>query len=404
MLELKILNNLFVKCNNEEAIQETLAMNDKYFSKPMLDIIKKCRNKYSANLSLDVDLLVGCDEEFLTGMYDVSDSILSDNKKYLKELKNKYLINELRKTGDDASEKELIKKVENIRDELLEQNTSVRLVSMKDVTNNYYKNIDKQRGQKPLKTGWKKFDNYVQCMPGDLVVVCARPGAGKTAFTMNLVLNMAKQGKRGLFFSLEMSESSVINRLMSIVSKVELNKLKDIEKFDNLSNEELHKLNEASECLSKIDNNLKITSGSITLDKIKSLCKATKGEFDYIAIDYLQLIRTEGRDRYSQVTEISLALKEIAMECNMPVIALSQLSREVEKRADRRPMLSDLRESGQIEQDASIVIGLYRDAYYNPETEDERLMEVGILKNRDGVSACKIHYEFIGENQNVWER
>lgn len=404
MLELKILNNLFVKSNNEVAIQETLAMNDKYFSKPMLDIIKKCRNKYSDDLSLDVDLLQGCDENFLVGMYDVGDSILEDNKKYLRELKNKYIINELRKTSDDTSEKQLIKKVENIRDELLEQNTSVRLVSMKDVSLNYYQNIDKQRGQKPLKTGWKKFDNYIQCMPGDLVVVCARPGAGKTAFTMNLVLNMAKQGKKGLFFSLEMSESSVINRMMSIVSQVELNKLKDIEKFDKLNESEVHKLNEASETLTRIDNRLKITSGSITLDKIKSLCKATKGEFDYIAIDYLQLIRAEGKDRYSQVTEISLALKEIAMECNMPVIALSQLSREVEKRGDKRPMLSDLRESGQIEQDASIVLGLYREVYYDSDFDDERLMEVGILKNRDGVSSCKIDFEFVGENQNVWER
>lgn len=404
MLELKILNNLFVKDKNQEAIQQTLALEDKYFSKPMLDIIKKCRAKYSADLSLDVDLLAGCDENFLMGMYDVGDSKLEDNLKYLKELRNRYIINELRKTSDDTTEKQLLKKVENIRDELLEQNKDVKLVSLKDVNLNYYKNIDNQRGQKPLKTGWKKFDNYIQCMPGDLVIVCARPGAGKTAFTMNLVLNMAKQGKRGLFFSLEMSEGSVINRIMSIVSQVELNKLKDIEKYDKLTNDELHKLNEASEVLTRVDNRLKITSGSITLDKIKSLCKATKGEFDYIAIDYLQLIRAEGKDRYSQVTEISLALKEIAMECKMPVIALSQLSREVEKRADKRPVLSDLRESGQIEQDASIVLGLYREIYYNQDFEDERLMEVGILKNRDGVSSCRIDFEFLGENQNVWER
>lgn len=404
MLELKILNNMFVKTNNKQAVEQTLAMNDKYFSKPMLDIISKCRVKYSADLSLDVDLLKGCDESFLQGMYSVKDSKLEDNAKYLKELKNKFLIKELRHTDDDITTKQLLKKVETVRDEILDENKDVRLVSLSDVSVNYYKNIDKQRGQKPLKTGWEKFDNYIQCMPGDLVVICARPGAGKTAFAMNLVLNMAKQGKKGLFFSLEMSESSIINRIMSIVSKVELNKLKDIEKFEKLSKAELHKLNEASETLTRINSKLKITSGSISLDKIKSLCKATKGEFDYIAIDYLQLIRADGRDRYSQVTEISLALKEIAMECNMPVIALSQLSREVEKRADKRPMLSDLRESGQIEQDASIVLGLYREAYYNDETEDPRLMEVGILKNRDGESGCSIKYEFVGENQNVWER
>ncbi|MGL5243882.1 MAG: replicative DNA helicase [Sarcina sp.] len=404
MLELKILNNLFVKNNNELAIQETLALDNKFFSKPMQRIIDKCKKKYSADFSLDIDLLQGCDEDFLLGMYDVSDSKLEDNSKYLKELKNRYFANELRKTENNLNEKDLLQKVESIRDEILNENKEVKMVSLKKVRINYYENLEKQRGQKPLKTGWKKFDNYIQCMPGDLVIVCARPGAGKTAFTMNLVLNMAKQGKRGLFFSLEMSESSVINRIMSIVSKVELNKIKDIEKFDRLTDKELHKINEASIELDRVDSNLKISSGSITLDKIKSLCKATKGEFDYIAIDYLQLIRANGKDRFTQVTEISLCLKEIAMECNMPVIALSQLSREVEKRADKRPMLSDLRESGQIEQDASIVIGLYRDAYYNPETDDERLMEVGILKNRDGVSSCTIHYEFVGENQNVWER
>lgn len=401
MIERKILNNMFVKNLNDEQIKEVLSIDNKYFSKPMQEIIEKCRAKYASNFSIDIDLLEGCDVNFLNGMYDVEDSIPGDNSKYLNELKNNYCIRELKNIGENSTKNEIIKKVEKVRDELLEQNQNIDMVSLKDVMTKYYTNLESQAGMKPLKTGWSAFDNIIQCMPGDLVIICARPGAGKTAFSMNLALNMAKQGKRGLFFSLEMSESSMINRLMAITSGVELNKLKDLEKYKKLTKEELHMMTEGSEILARIDERLKISSGTITLDKIKTLAKATKGKFDYLVIDYLQLIRAEGKDRFTQVTEISLALKEIAMECKIPVIALSQLSREVDKRADKTPMLSDLRESGQLEQDASIVLGLLRPVYYDPEYEDKTLLECHILKNRDGESGNYLRFDFLGATQRV---
>ena len=211
-------------------------------------------------------------------------------------------------------------------------------------------------------TGFTDLDyDTAGFQPSDLILVAARPAMGKTAFALNIALHVAiKEKKRVALFDLEMSKESLVNRLFAMQSKVDGKKLRTGE----LSPEEWNALSvgaaEVAESLIVIDDN-----ASITPAELRSKCRKLKLEkgLDLIIIDYLQLMSTDGRNdsRQQEVSEISRALKLMARELNVPVIALSQLSRKVEDRTDKRPMLSDLRESGAIEQDADVVMFLYRE-------------------------------------------
>lgn len=405
-LENKIVHNLFVKgtAGRKEEIQNLLSLNKKFFSKPMNDFLNKVRERYSSSLSLEEDVFVDIDENYFSDLMDIEDT-KGTLTEYINELKLKYFSKELKNIDINEGKEKMLGKLEIIREELLGEETQFKPISLKKCTLNFYNNLEKQRTVQPLKTGWPKFDKYIQAVPGDMVVIAGRPGQGKTAFSLNLALQMAKQGKRGLFISLEMSEGSIINRLMAIESGLSSSKLRNIEQYNSLSNVEMSLVNEASENLTKLDENLNIISGSMNSNQLKALCFSTKGQYDFIMLDYIGLVRPSSRisDRYQVVTEVSLLCKEIAMHCDIPVFVLSQLSREVEKRADKRPVMSDLRESGQIEQDASIIIGLFRESYYDIDANDKELMEVHLLKNREGETGC-INYNFVGFNQRVKER
>ena len=234
-------------------------------------------------------------------------------------------------------------------------------------------------------TGFTDLDyDTAGFQPSDLILVAARPAMGKTAFALNIALHVAiKEKKRVALFDLEMSKESLVNRLFAMQSKVDGKKLRTGE----LSPEEWNALSvgaaEVAESLIVIDEN-----ASITPAELRSKCRKLKLEkgLDLIIIDYLQLMSTDGRNdsRQQEVSEISRALKLMARELNVPVIALSQLSRKVEDRTDKRPMLSDLRESGAIEQDADVVMFLYREDYYKPDTENKGVTEVIIAKQRNG--------------------
>ena len=234
-------------------------------------------------------------------------------------------------------------------------------------------------------TGFTDLDyDTAGFQPSDLILVAARPAMGKTAFALNIALHVAiKEKKRVALFDLEMSKESLVNRLFAMQSKVDGKKLRTGE----LSPEEWNALSvgaaEVAESLIVIDDN-----ASITPAELRSKCRKLKLEkgLDLIIIDYLQLMSTDGRNdsRQQEVSEISRALKLMARELNVPVIALSQLSRKVEDRTDKRPMLSDLRESGAIEQDADVVMFLYREDYYKPDTENKGVTEVIIAKQRNG--------------------
>ena len=244
-----------------------------------------------------------------------------------------------------------------------------------------------------VRTGYQDLDRMTNGFQrGDLIILAARPAMGKTALALNLGMYTALRNPGAVaFFSLEMPAESLMKRLLSANSQVEGNKLRG----GNISDDELNRLNEAGNELGAakifIDD-----SASIKVSQIFSKCRKLMSEYglSLIVIDYLQLISGSGRgggdNRQQEVSEISRNLKILAKEMNCPVIALSQLSRSVEQRTDKQPMLSDLRESGAIEQDADIVMFLYREDYYKKTSEQEErsdineVVDLNLAKHRNG--------------------
>ncbi len=236
-----------------------------------------------------------------------------------------------------------------------------------------------------LSTGFRNIDEKTSGLqPSDLIIVAARPGMGKTAFALNIAQQSAvKAGASVLIFSLEMSQEQLGQRLIAMQARVESEKLKkgtlDMKDWDRLT----IALDELNSTKIVIDD----TPG-INIMEMRNKCRRLKAEqgLDLIVVDYLQLMSYEGRSesRQQEISALSRNLKLLAREMDCPVIVLSQLSRAPELRQDKRPMLSDLRESGSIEQDADIVIFLYRDDYYNENTENPGVCEVNIAKHRSG--------------------
>jgi len=232
----------------------------------------------------------------------------------------------------------------------------------------------------------------------DLIILAARPAMGKTAFALNLALNAGKEQKNVLVFSLEMPAQQLYQRLLSIESGIPQHKLKNV----YLEEDEWTKLTVATLNLSKTSIFVADLPYTNVLE-IRSYARKMKSQkkLDLIIIDYLQLINGTGRggsefSRQQEISDISRSLKGLARELDVPVIALSQLSRAVESRVDKRPMLSDLRESGAIEQDADIVAFLYREEYYIPETENKGITELIIGKHRNGATGT-VKLNFLSE-------
>ena len=236
-------------------------------------------------------------------------------------------------------------------------------------------------------TGFKDLDTYLSGLqPSDFILVAARPSMGKTAFVLNVAENVAiKQQITTVVFSLEMSNVQLVNRMLSLESTVDADKIRK----GHLDSNDWGKLIEGADSIAKSKLIIDDTPG-ISIAELRSKCRKYKMEnnLGLIIIDYLQLMsgsgsgRSEGRQQ--EVSDISRALKALARELNVPVVTLSQLSRAVEQRPDHRPMLSDLRESGAIEQDADVVMFLYRDDYYNNDTEQKGIAEIIIAKQRNG--------------------
>ena len=236
-----------------------------------------------------------------------------------------------------------------------------------------------------ITTGFKYLDSMTSGLQrSDLIILAARPAMGKTAFALSLALNAAvKGGASVMVFSLEMSKEQLGQRLLSMESKVSMQNLKT----GRLERRDWDDINIALDVLSKANIHIDDTAG-INIMEMKRKCRRLKGEegLDLVVIDYLQLMTPEGRadSRTQEISVISRNLKLLARELDCPVLVLSQLSRAPETRTDHRPMLSDLRESGSIEQDADIVIFLYRDEYYNEDTESPGECEVIVAKQRSG--------------------
>ena len=236
-----------------------------------------------------------------------------------------------------------------------------------------------------LSTGYTDLDRQTSGMqPSDLILIAARPSMGKTAFVLNIAQHVAFKLKETVaIFSLEMSKEQLVNRLFSLESRVDSQHIRN----GNLTDSDWERLIESAGVIGESNLIIDDTPG-ISISELRSKCRKYKLEHDLkmIIIDYLQLMSGSGRaeSRQNEISEISRSLKALARELHVPVLALSQLSRAVEQRPDHTPMLSDLRESGAIEQDADVVMFIYRDDYYNHDSEKKGIATIIIAKQRNG--------------------
>ena len=275
--------------------------------------------------------------------------------------------------------------------QLLKRRTTGDYVPIKQVVLNALDKIEKVSKSKGtvtgIPTGFIDLDYKLSgFQPSDFILIAARPSMGKTAFVLNIAQYMAfKKNKAVAIFSLEMSKEQLVNRLFSLESQVDAQSLRT----GNMKDSDWEKLIEGAGIIGQSKLIIDDTPG-ISISELRSKCRKYKLEhgLDIIIIDYLQLmtgsVGRSSESRQQEVSDISRQLKGLARELNVPVVSLSQLSRAVESRPDKRPMLSDLRESGAIEQDADVVMFIYRDEYYNKDSEFKKQAEIIIAKQRNG--------------------
>lgn len=292
---------------------------------------------------------------------------------------------------EDHSVQELLEQAEKELFSVSDQSLKQDLVSVETILLENFDRLEelhKNKGSiRGLKTGYRDLDNMTAGLQrSDLIILAARPAMGKTTLVTNLAYNVATINKQAvLFFSLEMSKEQLIDRMLADVSGVDAWNIRT----GNLSDDDFKKLSEASGEIAEAPIFIDDTPGLTVLEmRTKARRAAHSAPVGLVIVDYLQLMssssnRNDG-NRVQEVSEISRGLKLLARELNVPVIALSQLSRSVESRNPQIPQLADLRESGSIEQDADIVMFIYREAYYNPDTERENITDLIIAKHRNG--------------------
>ena len=322
----------------------------------------------------------------------------SNVDKYIKIVKEKSELRTLIKTANDiiTLSEDPTQEVESIMDgaekkifNIMQKKNQEGYSSIKDILVDSFTELEELYNRKQhvtgVPTGFIDLDKMTAGLHNsDLVLVAARPAMGKSAFALNIATNAAIQANTGVaIFSLEMSKEQMANRILGSVAMVDGNSIRT----GRIADDDWIKLATASGELSQTGIVIDDTPG-ISVMEIRAKCRKLKMEknIGLVIIDYLQLVQASSRagSREQEIAEISRSLKILAKEINVPVIALSQLSRAPEQRPDHRPMLSDLRESGSIEQDADIVMFLYRDDYYNPDTEKKNIAEVIIAKHRAG--------------------
>ena len=328
--------------------------------------------------------------------------IVSDKAVMRKLIKMNDELSNICYAGNEPLES-VLEKTEKSVFQLLQNRNAGEYVPIRQVVMNALEKVEKASKSKGtvtgIPTGFIDLDYKLSGLqPSDLVLVAARPSMGKTAFVLNIAQYVAfKKDKCTAIFSLEMSKEQLVNRLFSLESQVDAQALRT----GNMKDSDWEKLSEAAGIIGQ--SNLIIDdTPSISISELRSKCRKYKMEhgLDLIIIDYLQLMsgsvggRSESRQQ--EISDISRSLKALARELNVPVIALSQLSRAVEQRPDKRPMLSDLRESGAIEQDADVVMFIYRDEYYNKDSEYKKQAEIIIAKQRNGPVGT-VHLAWLGE-------
>ncbi|NNJ30816.1 replicative DNA helicase [Lacrimispora defluvii] len=320
-------------------------------------------------------------------------------KSYAKIVRDKAVLRRLIKINEDIANtcyagkeplEDILASTEKTIFNLLQNRNSGDFVPIRQVAMNVLEKIEqasKNQGTVTgVPTGFIDLDYKTSGLqPSDFVLIAARPSMGKTAFVLNLVDHIAvKKGLPAMVFSLEMSKEQLVNRMLAMESNVDSQKLRT----GTLSDSDWDAVVEGIGVIGNSKLIIDDTPG-ISIMELRSRCRKMKLEYglSIVIIDYLQLMSGSGKggeNRQQEISEISRSLKALARELNAPVIALSQLSRACETRPDHRPMLSDLRESGAIEQDADVVMFLYRDDYYNKDTDMPNIAEVIIAKQRNG--------------------
>ncbi|MEA1915142.1 MAG: replicative DNA helicase [Campylobacterota bacterium] len=314
---------------------------------------------------------------------------------YLKEIKNEAVKRELssyaieikQMVDDESLHTDQV--IDNVQNKIYSISTNASTSILKDgkiLAKEYMDHLEKikKRGNLHVTgeiTGFRELDHLTTGFnSGDLVIIAARPGMGKTSLLLNMLQKNLDAGKGVIIFSLEMPSDQLVQRLISAKTSIPLQDLKKADMTDQQWSDLSNSINELEQCKLFVED-----GGSITINQLRSQVRKVasnpENNISMVMIDYLQLMQSGGnRDRHIEVSEMSRGLKMLARELNIPVIALSQLNRSLENRADKRPMLSDLRESGSIEQDADIIMFVYRDDVYRKSAEKQKESEAK-LKN-----------------------
>lgn len=335
--------------------------------------------------------------KYIASIYANNEGLSSNQDTYIDILKEKSILRSLAEFSDEikalsledkSPAKNVLEKAEKGLFEIsqggLRNSLTALDVIMSDTVQTIMKRVQNRGELSGVTTGFTDLNSLLGgFQKSDLVLLAARPSMGKTALAVNLAVNAAKAGKKVAMFSLEMSKTQIGQRILASFAQMNLSSLFKGE----LEGQDLVNLITASNELSKYSLHIDDTA-AISLIELKAKLRRLKMEegLDLVVIDYLQLMTTGERieNRVQEISQISRGLKAIAKELDVPVLALSQLSRALEQRPDKRPKLSDIRESGAIEQDADIVMFLYRDYVYNKETENPNLAEVIVSKHRNG--------------------
>ena len=418
--EKAVIGGIFLKQNALTDIAEFLSPDD-FYNKDLKIIYTAILELYNENKAIDPILILEKNKNIKNDtFYEVIESVQTAANviEYAHIVKDKAKLRNLQDSAtkivemtsdEEETTEDIIDRSEALIFKIAENNNTRNIISIKDMMNSEFtrlQNIYDNKGTTiGISSGFTDFDQMTNGFnPSDLVILAARPAMGKTAFALNLALNAAKTNKSILIFSLEMSSSQLLQRFIAIEAGIGLQKIRT----GFLSENDWGRMGLASETLMKTQLNIADLPNA-TVMEIRTVARRMKaaGKLDMILIDYLQLIKGnsgKNENRQQEISDISRSLKGIARELDVPIIALSQLSRATEQRADRRPMLSDLRESGSIEQDADIVMFLYRDEYYHPDSDRKNIGEVIIAKNRHGETGS-VELVWLGEIQKfvIWK-
>lgn len=420
--EQSVLGSLVLDSDLIGDVIDVISSEDEFYHEAHKEIYRTIKRLFSEGKT--IDMITVSDDltknqllqavggfEYLSELSDVG-TLISNVSNHAKIVHEKYTLRRLIKSSTDIVEKGyeghdaniLIEEAESSIFEISQNRDRKGFQAISDILQTTYEKIvqlhEDPNALTGVPTGFDALDEITNGMQrSDMILIAARPSMGKTAFALNLCQHAAVKEKKSVaIFSLEMAADQLVQRLLSAQSLVSISDIRT----GQIEDDDWFKLTRSSAQLAEAKIFIDDTPG-ITVAEIRSKCRRLKMSqgLDMIMIDYLQLMSGGGKqeNRQQEISTISRSLKSIAREMNCPVIALSQLSRASELRADHRPILSDLRESGAIEQDADLVMFLYRDEYYHPDTVDEKLKGIGeviIAKQRNGETG-KIYLAWLGK-------